>query len=156
MSKIYVIGDNTTVVTPSDQSTGLLPRELHPEFSLYGSAPFAAAYDGPIIPMDQWPDRIADLERNKATLRHVWADSPIGVLNQSRLPYCHAFSPALAIMLMRHVQGLPYVQISAGSIGGPVTGYRARGAYVIDDLRVCVERGAASTEFVPIDRKSVV
>ena len=130
---------------------GLLPRKV-----AYGAVPGVATAEGNIarIPMAEWPDWIADLERNRATLWHLWKDSPIGVLDQNGLSYCHAFSCVDALMLVRHAMGLPYVELSAGSIGGPVTGYRNQGAYILDDLHRVVKYGAASTEFVPMRQVS--
>lgn len=67
---------------------------------------------------------------------------------------CHAFSPAGAMLILRKQNGLPYIEISAGSIGGPATGYRNRGAWIGSDLRVIVEKGAATTEYVPMRQVS--
>lgn len=132
---------------------GLLPRDYakHPE----GSFIYGAKDPIPLIPRVEWPDRIADMERTKSGLYHVWQDGLRGkILDQNGIPYCHAFSPAIGLMLMRCAMGLPYVEISAGSIGGPVTGFRSRGAWIMDDLRVICERGAATTEFVPMKQVS--
>lgn len=128
---------------------GLIPRDY--EKVPYGSTGFATPVGLPLIPMEEWPDRIADQERTKSSLWHIWRDSMGSkILDQNGIPYCHAFSPALAIMILRAVNNLAPVEISAGSIGGPVTGYRKRGAWIMDDLKQVVRHGAATTEFVPM------
>lgn len=130
---------------------GIIPRDWTK--NPYGSLDFGQTYEAAGIenyPMEAWPDLIADNDRNKAWADDVWAASPIGVLDQDGLSYCHAFSACDAVMIERELMGLPYVELSAGSIGGPVTGYRNAGAYIIDDLRQVVEKGVASTEFVPM------
>ena len=96
---------------------GLIPRDYSE--TPYGGTGFAAPFNIATIPEAEWPDRIADRERNKATNYDVWKDTPIGILNQGQLPYCHAFSNVWAIMMKRALMGLPYVELSAGSIGGP-------------------------------------
>jgi hypothetical protein len=103
----------------------------------------------PLIPWEEMPDRIADQERQKSSLWHVWKESKIGANDQNGLPYCHAASAVNGIALVRELAGLPYVELSIGSVGGPVTGYRKRGAYIIDDLEHCVKAGAASVQYVP-------
>lgn len=136
------------------KSRGLNPRNLHPTFGSPMSSPSAAESGLILIPMEQWPDKIADKERNKATLKYLWKQSPIGILNQNGLSYCHAFSPAWAIMLYRELMGLPYVELSASSIGGPVTGFRNAGAWIVDDLEQIVKVGCATTDFVPMRQVS--
>lgn len=110
--------------------------------------PIFGAADLPIIPMEEWPDRIADQERNKSSLYHIWQDSGIGILDQDGLSYCHAYSAAMGLMMQRALQGLPYVALSACSIGGPVTNFRNAGAYIGDDLKQCVDVGCATYEYV--------
>lgn len=155
------LGDGDTVFAGGETRflNGLLPRSegvKKGEVPEYGAIPGVATADAKIvrIPMESWPDLIADQERNQSSLWHLWKDSPIGVLDQDGLSYCHAFSADDATMLIRWIMGLPYVELSAGSIGGPVTGYRNRGAYIIDDLHQVVNKGVASTEFVPMRQVS--
>lgn len=103
----------------------------------------------PMIPYEEWPDRIADLERRQASSYHVWKRSPIGVLNQKSFGWCHAYSPAAACMIGREAAGLPYVALEPASVAGPVTGYKNAGAWIMDDLRQITRAGIASTDYVP-------
>jgi hypothetical protein len=125
---------------------GTIPRR-----SIYGSLPYAEPMPKTdLIPRTLWPDMIRDGEREQTFLSHLLARNQIPCLDQDGLPYCHAFSPAAALMGLRAFHGLPFVLLSAGSIGGPATGYVARGAAIEDDLEVIVTRGAASVEYVPM------
>lgn len=147
MSDLIVHGDDFPVqlLTPQGRERGLIP---YATFS--GDEPDIFSADKiPLIPWEEMPDRIADLERNKATLWHIWKDSKIGAKDQNGLPYCHAASAVDALELKRAAQGLPYVELSIGGVGGPVTGYRKRGAYIMDDLAQIASAGAPSVEFVP-------
>lgn len=134
---------------PGDGRCGTLARDFRKV--PYGSIPgVPAGAEIPIIPMEEWPDRIADKERTKSTLKHLWAESPIGILNQGQVSYCHAFSAVGGAMLQRWQEGLPFKMLSASSVGGPVTGWRNAGAYIHDDLQQMIRGGIASTDFVPM------
>lgn len=143
----FIIGDDnpSALILPPGREKGLIPYSTFSgeEPNIFG------ADELPLIPMEEWPDRIADLERRKASLWHIWNDSPMGAVDQNGLPYCHAASAVTLLMLLREAQGLPYVKLSIGSVGGPVTGFRKRGAYIMDDLEQIVKAGAASVDFVP-------
>lgn len=138
-----------------DRMCGLIPRDYR--LTPYGACDFAAPYEDsnvPIIPRDEWPERIAEHAKNRSSLLHLWEDWGRDSLDQNGLPYCHAFSPAIAIMLLRKQNNLPDIEISAGSIGGPATGYRSKGAWIGSDLRVIVQKGAATTDYVPMRQVS--
>lgn len=148
MSNLIIIGDDTPdhVLTPAGKMRGLIPRA-----TFCGTEPegIYSADEIPLVPWEQMPDRIADLERQKATLWHIWKDSKIGAKDQNGFGWCHAASCTDAVELKREAQGLPYVQLSIAGIAGPVTGYRDRGAYIFDDLDQSVKAGCPSTAFVP-------
>lgn len=125
---------------------GLIPRDWdkHP----VGSMSFAAPFSLPLIPRDEWRDRI---ESGKGDWLGDLAEfAKIPVLNQGQVGYCHAFSPAAAVMAQRASQGLPYRELSASSIGGPVTGFRNAGAWIGDDLKQIVNHGVATTKTYPM------
>lgn len=149
MADLIITDDNwQQFCDPSDGRCGTVPRD----FSRvpYGSIPSVPTGAVRIHPMESWPDLIADKERTRSTLKDIWLDTPIGVLDQESVSYCHAFSAVMLIMLQRAKEGLPYVQLSASSIGGPVTGWRNAGAYIHDDLERAVSHGACSTAFGPM------
>lgn len=137
------------------QACGLVPRDYSK--TPYGACEFATPFEDtnvPLIPREEWPDRIAEMNKWKSSLLHLWKDWGRDALSQGSLPYCHAFSPAQAMLIMRKQNGLPEIEISAGSIGGPATGYQRRGAWIGSDLRVITQKGAATTEFVPMHQVS--
>jgi hypothetical protein len=117
-----------------------------------GSLKFAAPASFPLIPRAEWPDRIADMKREKSRLSDIIADAGIPCLNQEQTKYCHGNSPALAIMALRAVQNQPFVLLSPASIAGPVTGFRNEGAFIAEDLQQIVDVGCASQEYVPANQ----
>lgn len=153
MSDLIITDDNWQSVCFSpntDHLCGTKPRDFAQV--PFGSLPFAAAVGEsvPTIPMEEWPDRIADLEREKATLKHIWAEAGIGVWDQNPLSYCHGYSAVMVAAVQRAVQGLPFVELSASSVAAPVTNYRNEGAYIHDDLQQMCDVGIASIKFVPM------
>lgn len=131
---------------PPNRSYG---RGFIPRTNEVGACEVAAAADFELIPRSEWPDRIREMERSKSRLSDIINDAGIPCLNQASTNFCHAFSPALAVMALRASTGQKYVPLSPGSIAGPVTGYRNRGANIQDDLRQIVRGGIATTAFVP-------
>lgn len=142
---MFLIDDNS----PLMDEGGLEPRNWSevPFGSIPGVSILGA--EMAIIPMEAWPDLIADRQRRKATLKELWRQSRIGVWNQQETRYCHAFATAMGVAFWREQQGLPFKELSPSSIGGPVTNYQNKGWYIDGDLRQAVEVGVATTDFVP-------
>lgn len=126
---------------------GHIPR---PESFKVGNGIVSFEDQIPIIPRSEWGDRIRQLEKDEATLRHITEYHKIPCKDQKQVNYCHAASPAHAIEVLNASMGQPFVEMSIGGIGGPVTNYRNDGAWIGDDLQHIVKYGCPSTEFVPM------
>lgn len=122
-----------------------------PRISQPGTLKYAAAPTFDVYPRNELSSRIKD---QGSTLRQISKQAGIQSKNQAQTNYCHANSPALAVEILRAVQGEAHVVLSPGSIGGPVTGYRNDGAAIEDDLRQIVEFGIATVDFVPANQVS--
>lgn len=141
--------DGQILVDGEKMSFGMIPRDYSRTPS--GFCDFGNMAALPDIPMEEWPERIEELERKELTLYHVWLrDLNSKILDQNGTNYCHAFSPTIAAILLRAVANLPYLELSAGSVGGPVTGYKNRGAWIGQDLKQITIGGFATTDFVPM------
>jgi hypothetical protein len=145
--------DDTFEVSDRDLAAGLCgckPRD----FSQVpvGSILCAAPANFPLIPRNEWSSRIKQMEQEKSRLSDLINFEPIPCLNQAQTNYCHANSPALAMMAVRASQGQPFVLLSPASIAGPVTGFQNEGAFIHDDLRQITTVGCASQEFVPANQ----
>lgn len=142
-----VINDQTDVgkyVRNENGMCGCLPRE---EYN--GPVCASAPDDSDLIDWAEFPDRIADMERTKSSLKYIWQDSQIGVLNQRQTNYCWAFASVTALMVERAVMNLPFVRLSPSSVAGPITGYQNVGGYVEAALQWMIDHGVATEEFVP-------
>lgn len=137
-------------ITFEDRGRGHVPRDP----SIMSSEFTEAAQSIKLIPRSEWADRIREMERDKSRLSDIFKDSGLKVKDQGQTNYCHANSPCTAVELLRAVQGQPYAELSPGSVGGPVTGYRNAGANIMADLRHIVSKGIATTEFVPLNQIS--
>lgn len=100
-----------------------------------------------LIPREHWPKLIEEKDAQQSWL-HDLAKDVIQCEDQDGLGYCHAYGTVMPMMMKRLVMGLPYVRLSAESIGGPVTGWRNEGGMLDDDLRVACERGACTVDFM--------
>lgn len=143
----FVINDSTDIQNHNALSKGVcgtLPRR-----EPYGTLSFASVPNIQPIPWEEMPDRIADQERNKSSLWHIWRDSKIGVLNQQQTNFCWAFASVAGLMLQRELEGLPYLHLSPSSVACPITGFRNVGGYPEEACKFMVDNGVATTDFVP-------
>lgn len=149
------IGENGVLEADHHNAAG--ERRLFgckPRMSKVGSAP-GTTIIGPDFKILTRADIIArakDIIASGNTIRAQAKRGGLKTKNQSSTNYCHANSPAQCVQIRRMLQGEPYVELSAGSVGGPVTGYKNDGAVIEDDLAHIVKFGIASTEFVPANQ----
>ena len=148
MADLIIDDDNAYQFLRPPSQNGYVERDY--ERTPYGSFGAVPPGDIPLIPMEEWPDRIADLERTKATLKDIWLDSPIGILNQGDFPFCHGFAATELVLIHKVKQGLPYVALSASSVAAPVTGYKKAGAWIGKDLQQIVKVGVAPLSLIPM------
>ena len=139
------IGDGQQItINGKTRRFGMRPRR--PEFAA-AAALFSRPFDLPVIPRAEWSQRIKE---GKGTwLSDIYRRYKVPVLDQDGLNYCHAFSPAEALIGLQAWQCGHWQEISGGSIGGPATGYVNEGAWIGDDLKVLTDLGAATVKFCP-------
>ena len=142
------------LTAPPGREFGCVPRDYHA--MPFGSLPFAAEWDMPIIPEAEWDDRIADQERHKSSLEHIRQDCGIRSLDQDGYGYCWAFSTVKAVMLLRAAQGQPTVELSAWAVASIIKNYRNQGGWCQQSLEFLVKTGVPSLEIWPqgkVDRQ---
>jgi len=104
--------------------------------------------DSDLIPYEEFPDRISDMEKNKTTLEHVWLDSPIGKPMQSYTNYCWAWCVVDAMMVFREVMGLPFVKLSPSSVAAPIMNFSNQGGWPEEALKWIMQNGVAPVTHV--------
>lgn len=121
---------------PPGMSKGYVERDLrkNPVGSLegaVGSTEFNK--EVPLIPFDEFPERIREQEEKKTRLSDIRMignnGSPIPSLDQNGQGFCWTYSPAHGIMLKRAAMGLPYIRLSGHSLANKLTKFQDRGGW---------------------------
>lgn len=148
MAELIITDDNyQTLTSHPNRERGLVRRDWSKVE--YGSQEFAAPFDIPLLSFEEIIDIATTMEKDRSRLSDIMKSANVPCLDQGQIPFCHAYSPAAAMMGLRALSGQPLVLLSPGYLGSMVTGGRARGAWIIDDLRILAKNGIASQEFVP-------
>lgn len=105
--------------------------------------------DSDLIPWEEFPDRIADMERTKTTLVDIWSQSPIGKPMQSYTLYCWTWCVADALMVYREAMGLPFVKFSPSSVAAPIMNFANVGGWPEQALDWIMKNGIAPVSHVP-------
>jgi len=128
--------------------TRILNANQHPIGSrgLMFATPIEEAIE--LIPEEQWPDLISQKDRDKSWIDDMAADLKLPCKDQNGLGYCHGYGPVTALEVARAVAGLPYVDLSAESVAGRVTGWSNQGGDPEEDLMVLAKYGACAASFM--------
>ena len=122
-------------------SRGLLPRDMQKfPMSHYPMAiPFSKQMD--LIPQSEWSDRIKEQEKSKSRLSDIRLigniGKPIPSLDQNGQGYCWSYGSVGAVMLLRALQNMPYVRLSAHAVACKIKNFKDEGGW-----------GAQSFEFI--------
>lgn len=140
------------VVDGEHKARGLIPRN-------YVTAPVgylacAKPFDLPLIPENQWADRLAQQIATKSQLSDVRNVSgpgggPIPSRDQNGRGYCWFHSGTSANLIVRAVNGQPYVDLSAYSGACIIKNYRDEGGWGSEGVEWQAENGCASSAFWP-------
>lgn len=130
------------------------PRDL--KKMPYGSAPGTVSIKDAgvtVIPRSQWPACIAALKSANGGLMAL-AYGKVACSDQDGLGYCWVHSVKNSAEILSYEQGFPFYQLSAVSVGGPITGYRNEGGWPADALDYMVKNGAVGTKYWPENKLS--
>lgn len=83
----------------------------------------------PLIDEGDWDDVIADLERNKATIRDLCFDMDLPCLNQASTNYCWVNAPTHCCEIIRLMETGQVYSYSPASAGAPITNFRNVGGW---------------------------
>lgn len=134
------------------KSRGLIPRDYsrHP----VGSIPGIKAVDFPLIPQSEWAGRIDEQEKARSRnsdIRLIGNNGkPIPSTDQNGVGFCWNHSVTSAVMVVRALMGLPYVELSAFAIGCMIKNYRDEGGWGAQAAEFAIKNGIPSSKFWPI------
>jgi hypothetical protein len=136
------------VINGEVKGHGLVPRDRN----RYPPAMFDPPRDMPLIPQSKWDEKIAEQDREEASLEHVRNRSGPGgamipALDQDGQGYCWAYSTTMAVMLLRAVGNQPYVRLSAHAIGCKMKNFADIGGWCGLSAKFHREQGCPSVQF---------
>lgn len=155
--KDFVIGDDTPGYAqslPSWMKAGLIPRDYgtHP-VGFYKAAPPFSVHDMPLLDWAEMPERIAELERTKTRISDLYDKGnngqPIPSLDQNGQGYCWAYSTTSCVQMLRCINNLPYVPLSAHSVACVIKNFRDQGGWGCASLDFYRERGCVPQSLWP-------
>lgn len=151
LSNEFIIDDDEKArIRP--EGYGLIPRDMetHPVGCYASGKPMSAIPELPTIPMDEWPERIAELERKRMRLSDVRnrgnGGQRIRSLNQSRSNYCWAYTTVSGITILRARMNLPWVLLSGHYVGFMIKNGANQGGWSAHSAQWCCENGCADVE----------
>lgn len=118
---------------------GYEPRDFDEQ--PFGSIPYSREFDLPLIPRDEWIDRIEEQERTKSRLIDLADYYGSESKHQRSTPYCWVNGPTRCVEYARHVQNQEHIPLSSASVGGPVKNYRAVGGWAGQAIPYGAEHG---------------
>lgn len=132
------------------KAKGLIPRDYtaNPQGSYKSTKPFDPN-DLPLIPREEWSDRIAEQDAHKSSLEHMRNDVNIEVLDQNGQGYCWAYSTTMCVMMSRMAANMPKVRLSAHSVAWTIKNGRDQGGWGAQSADFIQERGVMDVETWP-------
>lgn len=155
-----VIGDDNfadwmpPIVDGKRLSMGLVPRD-YDQFpqGYYASAPAWSLDDMPIIPMEEWPERIADMTATKSRISDMYDKGNKGQripsLDQNGQGFCWSYSTVGCVQAIRAICGMPYVELSPHSVACKIFNFQDRGAWGALSLDFVKENGVVPASLWP-------
>jgi hypothetical protein len=152
-----IIDDSTAhhhfdvVIDGERKERGLIPRNYtaYPQ----GYLSFAPPADIQIIPQSEWSARIKEMEETKSRLSDIRmagnGGQPIPALDQGSWGFCWAHSTTQAVMMLRAINNLPYVPLSAFAVASIIKGGRNQGGWGAQSLDFIRKIGVPSQQFWP-------
>lgn len=104
------------------------------------------------IPRAEWPERIKDLERNKATLVDVRERAGIETVTQNGFEFCWVFGTVNAIRVAIAAAGGGYRKLSATGAAAQCTKFQNRGGNTFEIIPWIAENGVPTIADWPLDR----
>lgn len=122
-------------------------KKKHPYGSAPGTVPLSAT-GVRIIPRSEWPAYIAARKAANAGLMAL-TYGKVPCSDQNGLGYCWVHSSKNSWQTTAYTQGFGSIELSAVSIGGPLTGYRNEGGWPADSIRFLKDTGGVRTSLWP-------
>ena len=130
---------------PRDCGKGLIARDYSVNPVGYCSQPFKL----PLIPREEWQERLDDINAMKGQLSDLRAYRKIAATNQGQTNYCWFYSSTSAVMLTRAKMGMPHVALSGTSGATQIKNFRNVGGWGSQSLEWITQNGVARLQDWP-------
>lgn len=151
---IEINDDNWKDVQQESQElyrTGLTLRD----FKKYPVGTFGTPFDKEVkvIPREEWPERIAQMNEEKSRLSDIYDIGNFGQripsLDQNGQGFCWAYSTVGVVQCLRAKANMPYVNLSPHAVACKIFGFQDRGAWGALSAEWISKNGVPSAEFWP-------
>lgn len=140
----FIINDDTSndVLFPKDKGTGLM-LPLNRSENDYANGDVASPMpESFLIPASDWQGMIQERKARKAGIVAECDRVGLKVKDQKQTNLCWANGPTHAVEIIRVMQGLKPVALSAASVACPVNNFRNQGGWGNSALKQLVVAGA--------------
>jgi hypothetical protein len=103
----------------------------------------------PMIDMDEWPERIAEMEAKKSRASDIRKSKAVKILDQNGQGFCWAYSTTQAVQITRAKNNLPTVTLSAHSVACKIKNFRDEGAWGALSLEYISKNGVVPVSHWP-------
>lgn len=153
LSNEFVIDENNwtehvrPIVDGHQVRSGYVKRDsnLYPQ-GIYGSA---MAFDMPLIPRDQWSERIKEMEATKTRLSDVYKAAGYIAKDQNGQGYCWAYSVTACVQAIRAASNMPFEVLSAHSVACKIKNFKDQGGWGALALDFITENGIVPESLWP-------
>lgn len=124
------------------RALGNIDKPVTGRWPVFGSS-FGAS--PPLVPRSEWVDRIKELMHGRTCAEHLDAAIAGPVQNQGNVGQCNAEAAVGCVITQRILQGLPYVELSAGDLYDRINGGVDMGSLLEDGMRELQTRGVGTS-----------
>jgi len=142
---VILEGTEIAAETPQGLSKGLEKRNLE-EDPIGG---FYERFSLPVIPRDEWDDRIEEIEKTKSRLSDLCYSVNLKCPDQNGTNYCWANGPVYCVQVVRASMGLGVEYLSPASVAAPIKEYRNQGGWGTQALKYITKYGIVPSKLWP-------
>ncbi len=140
-----IIDDSTNIESITQGLCGYEPRDY--EKTPYGSLPYADKFNIPLIPENEWRDRIEELEKTKTRASDLIDQTGIKCKNQKQTSLCWSFGIVSCVESIYGINGNGYIELSPANVGCLVYNYRDRGGFGYDAAMHIAKNGVCESKY---------
>jgi len=122
----------------------------------YGETDGVGTSDMPLIPREEWDERIEEMERTKSRISDLCIAANLPCKDQNGTNYCWINAPTHAIEVLRVIQNQNLILLSPASVGAKIKNFKNQGGWGLEGLKYIAKYGVVPVNLWPanaINRK---